>query len=83
MLESKRAAMEKYFDMFATILVKEVMDIPIEWVSDERLEEIKKCIFYNQTKIFNKSFVKKLEAIEDKIEIEKGLREAPEVEKFL
>ncbi len=75
--------MEKHFDMFATVLVKEVMDIPIEWVSDERLEEIKKCIFYNETKIFNQSFVKKLKAIEEKIEIEKGLREAPTVEKTL
>lgn len=82
-MESSREKIEKHFDMFATVLVNEIMDIPIEWVSDERLEEIKKCIFYNETKIFNKNFVKKLMEIREKIEIDKGIKEVKEVEKAL
>ena len=70
----------RYHDMYIAILLKDVMNIPFEWVSNDRLDEIEKCIYNNEDKIFDKDFVNQLMEIEKRVEADKGLRKYDEIE---
>ncbi len=62
-----------FHEVYVAIMISEVMNVPIDWIDNEKLEKVSTCIekAIESNKIFNEEFRKKIMDIEKEIEMEK------------
>lgn len=62
-----------YHEVYIAMVISDVMNVPIDWVDDEKMERISEiiCESLENNKFYNENLVKKLMSIEKEIEKEK------------
>ncbi len=62
-----------YHEVLIAVVISDIMNVPIDWVDDEKMERISEIISENleNDKFYNKDLVKRLMSIEKELELKK------------